>query len=270
MKKIFYSYNANKIKSFDIIKRLRRWCKKNSVEVFHIDELNSLKLDLKDSFALSFGGDGTMIATAKKALKYSLPLMGVNLGSLGFLSNIREKEFEKRLTMIKEKDYRIQKLNLLYSKIDGEELIGVNDIVMKSGDIHRMIKIMVLIDEKEIATISADGVIISTPTGSTAYSLAAGGPIVSPELNAFIITPICPHLLVQRPIIVKVSSKIKLIPVSKNAIVSADSQHIVEVKENYQVILSNYKKKVKMVKFKDFDLFDILKEKFHLGKDPRL
>lgn len=270
MKRIFYFLNQEKKGCAKAVDRLKRWCNSNRVDVYPIETLKIFKGNLKDSFVISFGGDGTMLSAAKMAILYSLPIMGVNLGSLGFLSNIRENELEKRLEMVKRKKYYLQLCNLLSTKIRGVFLTGLNDIVMKSEDIHRMIKIKVLVDDKEISTISADGVIVSTPLGSTAYSLAAGGPIVYPDIDAFIITPICPHLLVQRPIIVKSSSKITLIPISKNAIISADSQKVLKVSENQKVVLSNYTEKIKIIKFDDFDLFDILKEKFHLGKDPRI
>lgn len=270
MKRIFYFLNEEKEGCSQALDRLKKWCKSNKVETYPIETLKIFKGNLKNSFAVSFGGDGTMLSAAKMAILYSLPIMGVNLGSLGFLSNIRENELEMRLEMVKNKEYSLQLSNLLFTKIKGIFLTGLNDIVMKSEDIHRMIKIKVLIDDKEVSTISADGVIVSTPLGSTAYSLAAGGPIVYPDIDAFIITPICPHLLVQRPIIVKSSSKITLIPISKSAIVSADSQKVLKISENQKVVLSNYKEKLKIIKFQDFDLFDILKEKFHLGKDPRI
>ncbi len=270
MKSIFYFLNKQKKGCLDAVDLLKMWCNKNGVEVYPIEKLKNFKGDLKDSFVISLGGDGTMLSVAKTAIKYSLPIMGVNLGSLGFLSNIRESELLLRLDMIKNGKFYLQMCNLLSTKIKGKELIGLNDIVMKSFDIHRMIKIKLFLDDKEISTISADGVIISTPLGSTAYSLAAGGPIVYPDIDAFLITPICPHLLVQRPILVKSSSKITLVPISKNAIISADSQKVLKVSENEKVVLSNYSKKIKIIKFKDFDLFDILKEKFHLGKDPRI
>ncbi|KUK49907.1 MAG: NAD(+) kinase [candidate division TA06 bacterium 32_111] len=270
MKRIFYFINKNKKGCFEAVDVLKRWCNKNGVETYPIETLKIFKGNLKNSLVISFGGDGTMLSAAKFAITHSLPIMGVNLGSLGFLSNIRESELESRLDMVKNKKFFLQSCNLLSTKVNGRELIGLNDIVMKSQDIHRMIKIRVFLDGKEISTISADGVIISTPLGSTAYSLASGGPIVYPDIDAFLITPICPHLLVQRPILVKSSSKITLVPISKNAIIFADSQKVLKVAENQKVVLTNYSKKIKLIKFKDFDLFDILKEKFHLGKDPRI
>ncbi|MGE3063287.1 MAG: NAD(+)/NADH kinase [bacterium] len=286
MKNVFINANFEKQKSKPVLARFEKWAKKNKINIYPLLKrpeysqiMKSVKEELslpeikrirKDSFAVSFGGDGTMLATARIVSSLSVPLLGINLGSLGFLSTIKEEMMEGKLDMILKDRFELENCAILGAKLDGKEITAFNDIIMLSREPQRLIKIKIDVNEKNALTISADGVIISTPKGSTAYSMAAGGPIVFSDVGCFIITPICPHLLVQRSIVIKENAIIRLTPVSSDAVISGDSQTKHPVLKQMSVIVSKHKNQVSLIKFPDVDFIDIMKEKFYFGRDPRL
>ena len=157
------------------------------------------------------GGDGTLLSIAHLAAKANVPVVGVNLGNLGFLTEVPQDEMYLTFDSLLEGDEKIisrrQMLEVIFKE---ETFYCLNDVVINKGALARMIQFAIWIDEKEIATSRADGLIISTPTGSTAYSLSAGGPIVQPYIPAVIIAPICPHTLSFRPMVIDSNSKIKV------------------------------------------------------------
>jgi NAD+ kinase len=157
------------------------------------------------------GGDGTLLSIAHLAAKADVPVVGVNLGNLGFLTEVPLDEMYLTFESLFEGEEKIvsrrQMLEVMFKE---ETFFCLNDVVINKGALARMIQFAIWVDEKEITTSKADGLIISTPTGSTAYSLSAGGPIVHPYIPAFIIAPICPHTLSFRPMVIDANSKIKV------------------------------------------------------------
>ncbi|MCP5048241.1 MAG: NAD(+)/NADH kinase, partial [bacterium] len=157
---------------------------------------------LHSDILIVIGGDGTFLSVARQAVDSQIPVAGFNLGHVGFLTELTRDNLEKDLEAIFTGKVKIGSRKLLETGLKGERHITLNDVVVSKGNIARIIKIKLEINDHHVAEISADGLIISTPTGSTAYSLAAGGPIVSPKVDGIVITPICPHSLTFRPLVI--------------------------------------------------------------------
>ncbi|MFH1733539.1 MAG: NAD(+)/NADH kinase [bacterium] len=153
---------------------------------------------------LSFGGDGTMLSTARKVGRSQIPILGVNLGGLGYLAEISLEDLHPRMQKLLGGCFRIEDRMVLKCWVEGsdDEFFALNDIVIAKGSYPRVVSIRTTIDERYLNTYTGDGLVIATPTGSTAYSLSAGGPIVEPGLHTIIISPISPHTLADRPVVI--------------------------------------------------------------------
>lgn len=218
--------------------------------------------------ALVLGGDGTTMKVAKKAAINGKPALGINGGRLGFLSAIERNELPL-LDKVLKGEYTVnERIMLKADVIKNGEVIShnhcLNDAVLSRGDFARLIDIDIKSDKTDMLSVRADGVIISTPTGSTAYSLAAGGPILSPDLNCFVITSICPHSLMDRSIVVNSKFALNISvrsDVSNNAILTCDGESPVEVDSDclVSVSLSNYK--AKLIKVKPDNFYQTVKKK---------
>lgn len=179
---------------------------------------------------VSLGGDGTLLRGARESCTRGIPIVGINLGHLGFLSAAGPDMAVEALTRISRKLYRVEERRALSVRIgDGAAALAVNDAVVHKGGVARVIRMSVTVDGEPVGTYSADGIIVSTATGSTAYSMSAGGPIVVPGVDAFVITPICPHTLAVRPLVVPATSIIALrvldpVPRPEDLLVSLDGQ----------------------------------------------
>lgn len=157
------------------------------------------------------GGDGTLLSVAHLAAQHSVPVLGVNLGRLGFLTEVPREEMLLALeSFLSGNQEIISRRRLLEAQYKDRTFYCLNDVVVNKGALARMIQIQIWIDGKQIAVLKADGIIVSTPTGSTAYSLAAGGPIIQPYIPAILIAPICPHTLTFRPMVISGDSTVKL------------------------------------------------------------
>lgn len=166
-------------------------------------------LDFADFMAV-FGGDGTVLGIAVDAAKKKIPIFGINVGNLGFLSEIIPDRMEEALDKILAEEYFIENRELIKLTYSDKEFFALNEIILNRTSFGRIIKIDVLIDGILADTMRADGLLVSTPTGSTAYSLASGGPILSPNIKAFIVNSICPHSLNTRPMVISSTSKVTL------------------------------------------------------------
>ncbi len=173
--------------------------------------LSRHEIPAASDLVIVLGGDGTLLSIAHVAARAGVPVMGINLGRLGFLTEIPVDEMELTLDAYLDGERNIISPRwMLEAKTDNGASYCLNDVVINKGALARMIEITIWIDVQEIATLKADGLIISTPTGSTAYSLSAGGPILHPWVPAAVLTPICPHTLTFRPLIISSGSRIKL------------------------------------------------------------
>ena len=219
------------------------------------------------------GGDGTFLAAGKLALRKDIPILGLNLGRLGFLTEITVPELFPVLEKIEEGKAEIQVRHLLQARIKkGDELHFeshvINDAVLSKAGIARMLEIETRVNQHYLALFKADGLIISTPTGSTAYSLAAGGPIVFPTMEAIVMTPICPHSLNHRPLVVPDDFLISVHPMNpaENVSLTLDGQtmRILQDQEYVEIVKSPYHLRLIKSPFKTY--FDILKSKLRWGE----
>lgn len=224
----------------------------------------SLSIDnLKSGFDFVFviGGDGTILKTARFFAKPQTPIFGINLGRLGFLSQASKKDLVFAVEKIINGKYSVEKRIMLKNA----DYTALNDFVVKGCDNGRTSKISLKINGKYVCDYLADGIIISTPTGSTAYGLSAGGPVLTPSLNALVIVPICPHTLSARPIVVPDSEKISIITDAKSMI-SADGQEFYEFNPKNLIEKSEYT--ANLVMLEDSEFYTILRNKLHWAVHP--
>ncbi|CUS97967.1 NAD(+)/NADH kinase [Candidatus Chrysopegis kryptomonas] len=230
---------------------------------------------LKNSdMIISFGGDGTILATARLVGSLQIPILGVNLGKLGFLAEVAPEDVFDFIKKICEGKYRIEERMVLEANVKGESetYFGLNDIVIDKAGSTRVVDIETFINDEYLITYTADGLIISTPTGSTAYSLAAGGPIVTPSSNVITLTPICPHTLTARPVVIPDDSiiKIKIEFYDREILLTADGQIEHKLKPPVEIIVKKANYKIKLVKRLEVTYFDVLRSKLMWGMDLRI
>jgi NAD+ kinase len=214
-----------------------------------------------------FGGDGSLLETARNATETLKPFLGVNFGKLGFLADVKENEVIDCIKMIEAGNYHIEERIMLDASYDNENICALNDIVIDKGAFQRLLKISVDINGKYFTTYTSDGLIISTPTGSTAYNMSANGPIVQPGVSAFIITPLSPHALAMRPVVIPDSSVITLTAESSagKMILSGDGQTNMSIDSLKKITVKKAKTTAKFIKFDDSDFYMLLREKLGWG-----
>jgi NAD+ kinase len=212
---------------------------------------------------VSFGGDGTMLAAAKQFLTSELPIMGVNLGKLGFLAEFSVGELEDGFNALRNGEFIIEDRTILETVIGETSMYALNDFVLHKKDFVRMITIDARLDGVPMAEYHADGLIIATPTGSTAYSLSSGGPIIAPNCSVFVLTPVSPHSLNMRPVVVPDTSEIMLTPGADSGITSlvADGQSICALEVQQTVVIRKSERVVKLLKRVQNSYYDLLKNK---------
>lgn len=229
---------------------------------------NGLDFDLmcqKSDFLISIGGDGTLLGVVRKSFKYNLPVLGINLGTLGFLTDLKLEDLPSFIEDLLINDYKIEPRMMIEAQIGDKKFIAFNDIVISRKNLSSMLEIKAKIDKKEFNTYYGDGLIVSTPSGSTAYNLSVGGPIVYPLTNAFIITPVAAHSLTQRPIVVPADFEIEFKTPSDEATVIVDGQDLYDLKQNEIVNIKISKKSAKMLYRTKRDFFKVLSEKLRWG-----
>jgi NAD+ kinase len=262
-------YNKSKANAKKLALRIAAWLKQNKCGVFVNDSiaLRPKKVD----FVLSIGGDGTMLKVVRTFASLSVPIKGINLGSLGFLTDTDTDEVLYLLKNVFSLGFKIEKRILLSVEFEYNskklKLIAVNDCVVRSLSGGKLITVNVGMDKDFTVEYKCDGMIIATPTGSTAYSLAASGPIVYPNLSVFILAPISPHTLTQRPMIVSDKSNISFVAKTKygngKIMVSIDGQENYTLPSGTKVKFSLYKKPLKLIKNCSKSYFETLKTKLH-------
>jgi NAD+ kinase len=271
MKNIGININAEKDVNGEILKSIEKTINdimpqaniRNFKDTIGLDESSTKNLDM----IISLGGDGTLLGTAREIFKFDIPLLGVNIGNLGFLTEVESSNFSYAIEEIKNNNYTIEERVMLYCTIEGsqrqKQYICLNDIVLAKGTLARMAKYEIYIDDRFYSSFTADGVIVSTPTGSTAYSLSAGGPIMYPTLKLMSITPICPHSLGVRTIVIDGSSKVGIAIKKKyeSVFLTVDGQQSLELKEEDKITVSMAPFKCKLIKLSSYDYFSILRQK---------
>ncbi len=224
--------------------------------------------DLSDMI-LSFGGDGTLLSTARKVGRKQTPILGVNLGGLGYLAEITLEKLYPRVEELLTGSYRIESRMALTCTVEGspEEYFALNDIIIAKGAYPRIVNIRLTIGERYLNTYSGDGLIVATPTGSTAYSLSSGGPIVEPALQALIVNPISPHTLADRPIIIGADKEIEAIIAGEHDELTlvADGQIECALNHGDRVLIRRADFEVQLVLFGNKFFYDVLREKLKWG-----
>lgn len=215
---------------------------------------------------LTVGGDGTILHGVKHAVGHDKPVLGVNTGRLGYLAQVEADEI-RILSRLAADDYAIQQRMLLEIRVgeDGEPLYALNDVVISKGDLARMVDLDISGDGQAIGSYRADGVILATPTGSTAYSLSAGGPIVDPSIDTIIVTPICPHSLNDRAVLLSPRMRLRVqsryINASDKIVVSVDGENVALLGQNTPILIRMAEKTARFISFPEKTFTMILREK---------
>jgi NAD+ kinase len=228
--------------------------------------------DLVDA-VIVLGGDGTMLSVARLVAHKGIPILGVNLGGLGFITEVNRSEIKESIDKMLGEQCSVEERLMLKVHIHrfGEkvsEYLVLNDIVINKGALARIIDLETFIDHQYVTTYKADGLIVSSPTGSTAYNLSAGGPIIHPELNSMVITPICPHTLTNRPLVVSASSLVEIVlqSESEDVFLTLDGQVGYALRKGDRVEIMRSEHKTKLLIPCEKDYYDILRTKLKWGE----
>ena len=266
----------------EVVRSLTSWLKERDVEVF-LDEETALIAGLESTYKKSeipyvsdvivvVGGDGTFLSVARLAYGNDVPILGVNLGRLGFLTEVTLDEMYSMMEKVLSGDYVVDERFMLEAYIyrHGElmaEYRVLNDVVINKGTLARIIELETKVNGNFLTVYRADGLIISTPTGSTAYSLAAGGPILYPSVTAMVLTPICPFTLSQRPIVLPDTCEIEVTLITENedVFVTLDGQVGFALNVRDVVKVKKAKKTIKIIRNPSRNFFEVLRTKLKWG-----
>lgn len=261
---------------------LGSWLRARDVAV-RFDELTAKALGLRDGIradtlpagtdlVIVAGGDGTLLSAARLAGPLGIPILGVNFGGLGFMTELQPEELYTALDRLFRGDYEIEEREALRVRFRrGRKLLGefalLNDAVVTKTALARMLVIELRIDTELVATYTSDGLIIATPTGSTAYNLSAGGPILDPRMSAFVIAPICPHTMSYRPLVVPggVHIEVTLRSLTEEAYLTLDGQVGFPMKQLDTIVVDRHPRSVRLVRVAHRGFFEVLQRKLHWG-----
>jgi NAD+ kinase len=219
---------------------------------------------------VTLGGDGTLISAVRRSFKYEIPVLGVYAGSLGFLADVDLDELDAFVNKMVNDKVRVDERSVLEVRIVSEnsekKMYAFNDMVLTRPSVSNMIHIETLVDAKAFNTYYGDGVIVATPTGSTAYNISAGGPVLFPLSKVFVLTPICPHSLTQRPVVLPGEFSIEMKTQEPRALVIIDGQDMHELEEGQSVHITLSTTTAKLVHREEFNYFEVLKKKLGWGE----
>jgi len=257
--KVFDSSYSNNITEIDLIKVI------NESEIHQCDLI------------ISIGGDGTMLKSAKLSHQHQIPVTGINKGRLGFLTDINPSTANKTINNLISGKFITEDRLLIETIINKDGIknsigIALNDVAIRRKETGRMMKVTTSIDGNYINQHEGDGFIVSTPTGSTAYSLSCGGPILKPDVEAFILVPICPHSLNDRPMVIPSNSEILIEPILNTgeiAEIALDGDSSYEIKQGETIIINATKTPIKLIHPEDYDYFDVLRSKLLWGSNKK-
>jgi NAD+ kinase len=283
MKKIGIIAKGNKPEAIQVVKELIGWLKDHKVEcvvdaaiakaVSH-PALDKQEMAGAVEMVVVLGGDGTLLTAARALHKKQVPILGVNLGGLGFLTEITLAELYPMLEAILRGEYKTDERMLLEARVWRKEKVVdtfqvLNDVVINKGALARIIELETSVDQAYLTTFRADGLVISTPTGSTGYSLSAGGPIVYPSLQSIIITPICPHTMTNRPIIVpnEATITVTLCSADQEVFLTLDGQVGFKMELRDRVEVKKGEGFVRLIKSPSRGYFEVLRQKLMWGAD---
>lgn len=283
--------NIGKHNILKIVNQFLSLLKENSIEFLFTEDIKKIKdeinVELDESHVLSlselgnrsdvivsFGGDGTMLYAAYELRNSRAPLMGLNLGKLGFLAEFDITDIDEFIKIIREKRFVIEERMALSAFCKGDEsneLYAINDVVIDKGRWQRMIEITIKVDGNYVSTFAADGLVIATPTGSTGYSLSTGGPVVHPYTDAITLSPISAHSLTMRPLVISSNQKVTVEVESlyESIQINCDGQRVYNYKSPVTVEVFKSSNPVKLVHSDKSDYFQTLRNKLYWGLDVR-
>lgn len=270
--------NEKKKHSFELAVQIREFFQSRGISVVAEDE-KAEKIGAKPlsdarpsdiKFLISMGGDGTLMRIAHRFTHIDAPILGINLGHLGFMADIPADDIFESLEDLLKGAYQIHERLTLEATYQGKSLRAVNDIVIHRAQNYSLIELAITLDGDYVNTFVSDGIILATPNGSTAYSMAAGGPIISPELEAIVLTPICPHTISNRPIVLMPHHKIEIEYLSryKPIDVRADGLDAIELPSRGKITVCRSPKPFRLVNLNRHEYFSTLRTK--LGWSGRL
>ena len=211
-----------------------------------------------------FGGDGTLLNSARQYLEYEIPILGVNMGNVGFLTDIKVDNFDKTIIEILQGNFKIEERNLVSAKFNENHLYGLNEVVIHSGAYAQLMRYRLYVNNKVVYEQRSDGLIIATPTGSTAYALSAGGPIIHPSLDVWTILPMLPQSISSRPFIISSDADIEMEIFdgpNNHAKICVDGQDDIDIPYGEKISILKMAKTLKLVHPEDNDFFEACREK---------
>jgi len=262
----------------ELFLKVKRLFEAKGVEVY-IDSMSAAMIDVLGSdfdymcqsvdFIVSIGGDGTLISVARRSFGFDKPVLGINIGKLGFLTDINPEDIEEFIQKLFDRKYVVDNRLVLSGELVGDEdtkkFVGLNDFVITRKNISHTIKLRAKIGKKVINTYRGDGLIISTPTGSTAYNLSSGGPMLYPMTPAFIVNPICPHSLTQRPIILPVNFDVEVEIEDDYCMAMLDGQDSFTLNAGDRVKIMMAQVGAKILHHKNRNFFKVISDKLNWG-----
>jgi NAD+ kinase len=271
MKNIAINVNSSKDKQGeileDILKATYTTYPEANITVFN-DSKGLMCSCIEDfDMVIVLGGDGTILSTARALPNKVIPILGVNIGNLGFLASIELFAFKEAISQIRSGNFTIEERMMLKCTLKGKsvtrEFLSLNDIVISKGTLSRIVRFDITVDDNFYTAFTADGVIISTPTGSTAYSLSAGGPIIYPTLKLIEITPICPHSPGLRSLVLNSESVVSIGVEKQNESVflTVDGQESIQLLDISDLTITRSKYACKLIRLNDYDYFNVLRKK---------
>ena len=267
-----------------VVPPLTEWLRARNIEVFVDQETEGCihtnfpafareDLGQKVDLIIVLGGDGTLISAARALHGQNVPLLAVNLGGLGFLTSVTLDELYPLLEQVLKGEHRIGERMMLEAEIlrsgkAAQRERALNEAVANKAALARMLDFDVFVDTHHVGRYRADGIIVATPTGSTAYSLAAGGPIIQPDLDAFVITPICPHMLTNRPLVIPDTSRVELdfTAADEPVYLTLDGQTGFQLEPKDHVVITKSASKVKFVRPPRKTYYEVLRSKLRWGE----
>jgi NAD+ kinase len=223
---------------------------------------------------LVLGGDGTILQTARQAAIYRKPILGINLGRLGFLAEAEMSDYDFILDTLAAGTYKTERRMMLEAVLirEGRQVsrfIALNDVAVAKASFARIIHLKAEIDGEFVSNYAADGILVSSPTGSTAYSLSAGGPVIYPSMECLLLTPVCPHTLNSRPIVTKAGSSIAIEVVDRNRDIqlTIDGQEAVDLRDGDKILISRSDLETQLIRLSGYSFFNLLRSKLSTRLD---
>lgn len=279
MVKVGLIVNKDKDQGYVVTKDIVNWLLNKNLLVYvdydlgikckNINCVNKEYIYQNSDFVIILGGDGTILGAAREIVSYDTPILGVNLGNLGFITEVEQKEVFVALEKIIKGEYKIENRLMIKAEVYRDNklkktLYALNDFCITRGYLSRMVKLNTFVGHHFVDAYNADGLLVSTPTGSTAYSLSAGGPIVNPTLNLMLITPICPHSLKSRTVVVSDQDTIYIEVDETNPdkiYIAADGQEGYELIKGDKIKIQKLEKNLNLIKISQRSFYDVLRDK---------